>query len=303
MSADGETGDGIDTNVVQSLVARRMFDPDAELYRIGRFAVLERLGTGGMGVVYGAYDPELDRRVAVKLLFDDGDDGGRAAAVREAQAMARLADPNVAAVYEVGIHKGRTFVAMQHVRGQNLRRWAQAQPRALPEILAVYRQAALGLAAAHEVGVVHRDFKPDNALVDDDGRVRVVDFGLASIDAGLRTPSEAASLGDPEHESTDPLTARRGGGTPAYMAAEQFGGEPGDARCDQFAWCVSLWEACVGARPFAGHDFASLVAAVRDDRILEPPPRRLPRWLAKLLRRGLAAEPGARYRDMRQLVA
>ena len=276
---------GVDTEVLRNLVSRRLFDAEGESYRIGRFVVVQRLGAGGMGTVYGAFDPELDRRVAIKVLHGSGE-ASHEAAVREAKAMAKLTHPNVASVYEVGLHEDRTFVAMEHVVGADLRGWVRARDRGLDDILDKYRQAALGLAAAHAVGVVHRDFKPDNAIVGDDDRVRVIDFGLARTTGG----------------PADELLASGRAGTPAYMAPEQFRGERGDAAADQFAWCVSVWEAIVGARPFAGDDAAAVVDAVLHGRIREPTGGALPRWVEAVLRRGLAVEPKDRFADMTELL-
>jgi serine/threonine protein kinase len=146
--------------------------------RIHRFAVLRQLGAGGMGVVYAAYDEELDRRVAIKVVREDMvASQGRSRMLREAQAMAKVSHPNVVQVYEVGEFAGQVFVAMEFVKGITLADWLTAEERAWEEILEMYLQAGRGLAAAHHQGLVHRDFKPDNVLVGADGRARVLDFG------------------------------------------------------------------------------------------------------------------------------
>ncbi|MCA9637679.1 MAG: serine/threonine protein kinase, partial [Myxococcales bacterium] len=174
----------------------------AELGRgatIGRYLVLARLGAGGMGVVYAAYDPELDRKVAVKLLRSGGHDPrGRARLLREAQALAKLAHPNVVAVHDVGTVGAQIFVAMEFVEGMTLRRWLAARPRAWPEIVEVFVAVGRGLAAAHAAGLVHRDLKPDNVMVGSDGRARVMDFGLAHARANREL------LADDPAEPADP---------------------------------------------------------------------------------------------------
>src|SRR3954453_18295126 len=149
---------------------------------VGRYVVLERIGSGGMGVVYAAYDPELDRKVALKLLRPDRAGAVGEAALRlqrEAQAIARLSDPHVVAVYDAGTLGEQVFVAMEFVEGRTLREWLKAEPRSWSEILKAFLAAGRGLAAAHDAGLVHRDFKPDNVLLGGDGRVKVADFGLA----------------------------------------------------------------------------------------------------------------------------
>jgi serine/threonine protein kinase len=190
---------------------------------LGRYLVLDVIGQGGMGVVYAAYDPELDRKVAVKVLrARDGLGGdspsGRARMLREGQAMARLSHPNVVPVHDVGTHAGHVFVAMEWVDGQTLRAWVDAAPRGWREVVAMYTGAARGLAAAHDAALVHRDFKPDNVIVGRDGRARVVDFGLARASGGpQRDPAPDVASGSSPLES--PLT-REGTvvGTPARRA-------------------------------------------------------------------------------------
>src|SRR5690349_17448959 len=193
---------------------------------VGRFVVLQRLGEGGMGVVYTAYDPELDRKVAIKLLKSAEE--GHARLLREAQAMARLQHPNVIAVHDVGTLPGnRVFVAMELVAGATLRGWLKAAPRAWREVIAIMRQAGVGLAAAHDAGLVHRDFKPDNVLVGDDGRVRVMDFGLARL--GAADPELSSGSHDTGPLSTPLTMAGTVVGTPAYMAPELFKGTSAEA--------------------------------------------------------------------------
>jgi predicted Ser/Thr protein kinase len=267
--------------------------------RVARFSLLRRLGAGAMGVVYAGQDEMLGRRVALKLISPDraGSTSARERMLREAQALAKLSHPNVVPVFEAGMHEGCIFLAMEYVEGRTLRQYADEQPgwRALVD---AYVQAGRGLAAAHDAGLVHRDFKPDNAMFGADGRVRVLDFGLVSAGTTTIVP-EPATL---EDDASGRLT-RTGAilGTPAYMAPEQHLHGPIDARADQFAFCVALHEAVFGARPFEGEGLTALAVAVIDGRIVAPP-RREPRWLYRVLRRGLAARADDRWPDMHALV-
>src|SRR6185436_11938666 len=205
---------------------------------IGRYLGLGVLGRGGMGIVYEAYDPVLDRRIAVKLLREiaaDDVSAGRARMQREAQALARLSHPSVITVHDVSEHHGAMYIAMELVRGTTLHRW-QAR-RGWREIVGAYSAAARGLGAAHAAGLVHRDFKPDNVLVGDDGRVRVTDFGLARL-AGHAPPTAPTGHASPSLGSlTEAGTVM---GTPLYMAPEQSDGGAIDARSDQCWWCIAL---------------------------------------------------------------
>lgn len=273
---------------------------------IGRYVILECVGAGGMGVVYAAYDSDLDRRVAVKVLRDRSvRPRDQARLLREAQAMARLAHPNVVAVHEVGLVDGLPFVAMEHVEGQTLDEWCESRRKRWREVVAMMLQAARGLAAAHEQGLVHRDFKPQNVLVGDDGRARVLDFGLARA-VGESTQDEI--LVEPSSPSSGRVARRLTetgalAGTPAYMAPEQFRGESPDARSDQFSFCVAMWEALTGERPFGGETRAELAMAVCSGELREMPRRDLPAFLRKALARGLSVEPGDRFGSMDELAA
>ncbi|MCB9569548.1 MAG: serine/threonine protein kinase [Myxococcales bacterium] len=271
--------------------------------RLGRFTLVRRLGAGAMGVVYSAYDELLDRRVAIKVLRGERGAAAQARMLREAQALARLSHPHVVQVYDVGEQGGRLFVAMEYVHGCTLREWLTARRAAgrgpeLRELVAIFAQAGEGLAAAHEAGLTHRDFKPENVLVGEDGRARVVDFGLAS--AGVRKGDEA--LPRPLLSAEGVLT-RTGTilGTPAYMAPEQLIGADADARSDIFAFCVALLEAIAGTRPVSGRSIDELLAAIH-----EGAPREAtsvaPPWLRQVIERGLAADPDARYPSMRALL-
>ncbi len=397
---------------------------------IGRYRVEGPLGAGGGGMVFAAFDPVLGRRVAVKLLRSD-QPGAMATGERlreEAQAMARLAHPNVVTVYDVGEHEGGFYIAMELVEGLSLRDWLAETARPWREVLGAYFQAGRGLAAAHDVGLVHRDFKPANVLMGRDGRVRVVDFGLASDvvgastlphvatdeddvteldedgldqyhresrltevertvdeqgaraqaradaprasesavlpamgdvlrthdgsgpdvlqtyeaprpqEAGLRAQSELRTIDAfrtmdplqtsdalrtlvgpdvtaeghllrtmaPDPGATQPgvSTARWVAGTPAYMAPEQFLGRPADARSDQFAFCVALYEGLYGRRPFAGDTAVAIAEEVLAGRVL-PPPRRtkVPRWIHVIVEQGLALHRHDRHPSVRSMLA
>nr|WP_275943122.1 protein kinase [Pseudenhygromyxa sp. WMMC2535] len=284
---------------------------------IGRYVVLSRLGAGAMGVVLAAYDPELDRKVALKLLKPRGDDpaAARARLQREAQALAKLDHPNVVAVYDVGMHGDQLFVAMEFVKGHELSIWARHErgqgegrgPRWWRDILRVFGAAGRGLAAAHEAGLVHRDFKPDNVMIGDDGRVRVMDFGLARAVEGEDSatprelaPTEGLSSTAERQLLTSPLT-QTGAlmGTPAYMSPEQFANRDVDARSDQFSFAVALYEAFYGQRPFEASSISELITAVSRGE-LRPPPRglRAPRWIHKAIVRGLQPDPEDRWPSM-----
>ncbi|WAS96237.1 protein kinase domain-containing protein [Nannocystis punicea] len=277
--------------------------------RIGRFVILREVGRGAMGIVYAGYDDELDRRVALKLVQTSGHDDpsfGRAQLLREAQALARLTHPNVVAVHEAGEYRGAVFIAMEYVDGVDLQRWLAQAPRGWREVVDALRQAGEGLRAAHDVGLVHRDFKPSNVLVGADRRVRVADFGLATR-RGRTGPSGHVSKGQSPLATAEALATLAGSGaligTPAYMAPEQLRREPATAASDQFAFCVTLYEALHGRRPFIGETLETLAEHVLH---AEPPPvspdPRVPQWLHALLLRGLAKDPARRYSGMAELL-
>jgi len=287
---------------------------DAELgerigQRIGRFEIRDVLGTGGMATVFEARDPTLDRAVALKLLHPDLAVRAERRVLREAQALAKLSHPNVVQVFEAGIAEGRPFIAMELVRGQTLAHW-QAVPRGWRELVEVYLQAGRGLAAAHERGLVHRDFKPSNCILDEQGHVRVLDFGLARpIDAVVIDAARASrvSIEDVEPTERRPLDGQSQElgvpGTLGYMPLEQLWGQSLDARSDQFSFCVSLFEGLYGRRPFAGETIDALVGAVLEARLDVPSgPVKVPARLHRLLARGLQARPTARWPGMDELL-
>ena len=267
----------------------------------GRYVVVRELGSGAMGVVYQAYDPDLDRMVAVKRIRTDGRGDAveaRQRLQREAQAMAKLQHPNVIAVHDVGIAQGGLFVAMELVDGGTLRDWLK-QERPWKEVVEVFVQAGRGLAAAHRAGLVHRDFKPANVLVAKDGRVRVLDFGLVSA------PRSEDSRGSLSASQVDDMELTRGGtvlGTPGYMAPEQHHGRPADARSDIYAYCVALFEGLYGHRPFAGTSVARLARSKEAMEISTVSDRRIPPRLHGTVLRGLAVAPDARWPTMDELI-
>jgi len=269
--------------------------------RLGRYIPLATLGAGGMGVVYAAYDTELARRVAVKVLPH-----GRRWAInaaprlrREARALARLAHPNVVAIYDVGETDGTVYVAMELVEGRTLTAWQSAQPRPWTEVVDAYLQAGEGLDAAHAEGLVHRDFKPDNAIIDGHARVRVLDFGLAVAPADDEDDEPAPEAGVSVFAR---LTATGTiMGTPAYMAPEQMAGEEADARSDQFSFCVALFEALHGVRPFPGRNIRDIEGAILRSELVDSE-RSVPAWLRRLVLRGLRHDPQERWPDMAALL-
>jgi tetratricopeptide (TPR) repeat protein len=275
---------------------------------IGRYLLVEIVGSGGMGDVYLAYDPKLDRRVALKLMNERAASPTMAARfAREAQAVARLSHPNVVAIYDAGEFGGRVYLAMEFVEGQTLAEWLAAGPRTWREVRDVFTAAGRGLTAAHEAGLVHRDFKPQNVMVGRDGAVRVTDFGLAA-DAGDLEDGQAAATSEgvaPELTSHTLALTRTGVllGTPLYMAPEQLLGKKTDARTDQFSFCVSLFEAVYAERPFPSQTLSALTEAVVGGRIREPNAKtRAPSFLRRLLLRGLAVDPTARFASMGDLL-
>jgi tetratricopeptide (TPR) repeat protein len=257
---------------------------------IGRYLVIRPLGRGAMGEVLLAYDPELDRRVAIKLLrsgaWMDGEETAGERLRAEGQAMARLAHPNVVRVYDVGRHHDRLFVAMELVEGGTLAGWAAAPGRSPAERLVACVAAGRGLAAAHAAGVVHRDVKPENVLVGDDGRVLVTDFGLARIPVA--------------GEQAGPALV----GTPAYLAPELYDGRAADARADQYAFAVTTWRVTTGVHPYdLEGGLAGLAARARAGRVRPPPPRALSGRARGALERALDPDPDRRVPSLEALLA
>jgi tetratricopeptide (TPR) repeat protein len=270
--------------------------------RVGRYELRRLLGMGGMGRVYAAHDPELDREVAIKLLRADLDTQSeelRGRLLREAQAMARLSHPNVISVFDVGLHGDQVFVAMELIDGQTLRHWLDADLRPWREVLRVLSLAGRGLAAAHEVGIVHRDFKPDNVMIARNGSVRVLDFGLARAVADAPRQLGAS----PMNALTHSLTGTAGlVGTPAYMAPEQLACEATDTRTDQFSFCVALYQGLTGTRPFVGTTPQALLAAIHEGRKDTTREAQIPSWIRPILARGLRVNPDDRFASMAELL-
>jgi eukaryotic-like serine/threonine-protein kinase len=284
--------------------------------KLGRYVILSRVGAGGMGVVFAAYDPELDRKVAIKLLR--GSPGGsgpkelaeqRNRLLREAQAMAKLSHPNVITVHDVGTIDDQVFVAMEFVDGSTLTGWLRERKRPWREVMAVLLAAGRGLAAAHAVGLVHRDFKPDNVLIGRDPkggvtRVLVTDFGLARPAAG-KTDNFAAVSTVPGVRALGLALTQTGAlvGTPAYMGPEQLAGERSDALTDQFSFSVAVYEGLYGERPFAGRVLSELMANVAEGKVKAAPTiSTVPRWLRRAVLRGLAVKPDDRWPNMDALL-
>jgi hypothetical protein len=283
--------------------------------RVGRYEICDVLGSGAMGVVYRARDPELDRALAIKLVRTDGESRSRGARLmREAQAMARLRHPNVVPIFDVGPADEAVFVAMPLLEAGTLRSWLRAEPRTLDEILDRFVAAGRGLAAAHAAGLIHRDFKPDNVLLGNGGEVQVADFGLARLaDRAIATGSMSGSSpgGGPGGSSTESVAPRpvtqTGAvvGTPAYMAPEQLRGRASDERADQFSFCLAMWEAVFDERPFGKAARSADPLRARIDAISAGPlpPRRVrPAWIAPLLARGMALDPARRWPTMQALL-
>jgi eukaryotic-like serine/threonine-protein kinase len=298
---------------------------------VGRFVLIGLLGRGGMGEVYAAYDPELDRKVAVKILRARSTDG-EARLLREAQAIAKLQHPNVVVVYDVGKFHDTVFIAMEFVDGHTLGYWMNAEARPWREVLRIFQAAGRGLEAAHTLGMIHRDFKPENVMLTKDGQIRVMDFGLARQmsdgDDEVVASSPAPEIpADRDLDSTvpigknaavKPVSALSSGrylslkltqtgaqiGTPAYMAPEQFAAKRSDARTDQFSFCVALYEALYGQRPFAGETVLALMTSVAGGEVRPAPDKaRVPGWIRRVVLRGLATDPDARYPSMKALLA
>ncbi len=274
---------------------------------VGRYVILNLIGQGGMGVVYTAYDPELDRKIALKLLLTTDEEAG-SRLQREAQAMAKLSHPNVVTIHDVGTHRGQVYLAMEFVDGLTLDAWLKEHTPEWATILEVFLNAGDGLAAAHAAGLVHRDVKPENIMISDDGRVRVMDFGLARADQptplGLtgKHPN-LARLARSSILSSDLTQEGHLVGTPLYMAPEQWLGLPTDARSDVFSLGIALWEALYGVHPFPSESPAGVAVAVTEGQLHPPPPRTtVPPWLRRVLTRALANDPADRWRSMRDFV-
>jgi eukaryotic-like serine/threonine-protein kinase len=282
---------------------------------IGRYIVLDRLGQGGMGTLYTAHDPQLQRVVAIKVLRsyagrDTSQTTGQQRLLREAQAMAQLSHPNVVPVYDSGPFGEGVFIAMELVRGSTLDHWVKLKPRPWREVLAVFIQAGHGLEAAHAAGLIHRDFKPANVLVGEDGRPRVTDFGLARATRSITVPDELQETPEAPSRSgpivlDEPLTqAGSMMGSPGYMAHEQYVGAATSAATDQFSFCVALYEALYEVKPFVAKTVPDLeVVTARGEVPPAPKGSQVPGWIHRILVTGLAPKPELRHASMTVLLA
>lgn len=306
-----------------------------QLSIVGRYVILESIGMGGMGMVCAAYDPKLNRKIALKLLrnkvSDEASAAGRNRLFREAQALAKLSHPNVVTVHDVDVFEGQVYIAMEFVEGTTLREWLGDQPRTWQEILGKFVLAGRGIAAAHQADIIHRDFKPSNVLISLEGDVRVADFGVAkerdrevnaerdhqeferrrhtsSAGNSIFTTAEDALIDEIQSNvSMDLTVAGRMVGTPAYMAPEQHMGLGVGPFTDQYSFCVSFYEALYGRLPFEGTDRRDQLSKMAGGKPSAPPKevntRNVPNWLFKVLARGLSAHPSERWPSMEAMLA
>tara|TARA_R110002096_G_scaffold16898_11_gene58037 strand:+ start:6789 stop:10028 length:3240 start_codon:yes stop_codon:yes gene_type:complete len=268
---------------------------------LGRYLVLDLLGQGAMGSVYAAYDNELDRKVALKVLRQSNWSG----LVREGRALASLTHPNIVTVHDLGSADSRSFIAMEFVDGTTLREWL-TQSRTWQEIVAIFLQAGDALAAAHNAGIVHRDFKPDNMLIDGKGKASVADFGLArAVDSADVAPEEIGAMFEATEQSIEAMVTRTGVllGTPAYMAPEQLRGEIADDLSDQYSFCVAFFEALYKERPFFAKSAKGLYELQMSSEASLRGKAQVPSWIGQALLRGLARDPASRHPSMGALVS
>ncbi len=281
-----------------------MLEDKVPVVQIGRFDVEQVLGKGGMGIVYSAFDPKLNRMVAVKVLrYSSASQSDQvqlqARLLREAQALAKLSHENVVPVYEVGESSQGVFIIMEYVEGRSLAKWLRSSARPWQEVVRHFIAAGRGLAAGHTAGLIHRDFKPDNVLLGNDERVRVIDFGIVAS-AVLPVPSVALGDSDTGHGLTMQGSVL---GTPMFMSPEQHTGGVIDERADQFSFCASLYWALYAQAPFEGESYEKLSQNILDGKLREPPKgHKVPVWLHAVLLRGLCTEPSGRFSDMNSLL-
>lgn len=287
--------EALEGQLVASSVRANLFGGAHAAVRVGRFAVLEELGRGGMGVVHAAFDRTLDRKVAIKsILFSRAsNEAARRRMTEEARSMAKLSHANVVHVYEVGEHDERVYIAMEYVDGPTLAKWLET-PRRPEAILELFLAAGAGLLAAHRAGVIHRDFKPENVLLDAEGVPKVADFGLAGVES-TDTPDSWSAAGITK--TGDCI------GTPRYMAPEQHRGRAATPASDQFSFCVALFEALSGTHPFLTEDLSDFIPAMESARVVTDTRRPIPRQLRPLLIRGLQHDPQSRFTTFEELLS
>ncbi len=285
---------------------------------VGRYVIIDHIGAGGMGVVYRAYDPKLDRRVALKLLLKSAgmdDDDARIRLMREAQALAQLSHPNVVSAFDIGTVDDNVFIAMEFIEGETLGTWLQSETHSQEDILNIFNGAGKGLAAAHKVGLVHRDFKPSNVVIGQDGRPRVLDFGLARATGhdDLSASSDGISSDDWEAMDLEGSTSTRllesqltamgkVVGTLAFMAPERFLGREIDGRADQFSFGVALYTALYRQRPYGGKPQERRQKVLSGEVDPAPENTAVPLWLRKVLLRSMRPDPDDRYENMEALL-
>ncbi|HEX8794322.1 MAG TPA: serine/threonine-protein kinase [Polyangiaceae bacterium] len=276
---------------------------------VGRYVVVQPIGEGAMGAVMLAYDTKLARSVALKLLRVEADsEEARVRMTREAQAMAQLSHPNVAAVYDVGTHEGNVYLTMEYLDGETMKSWLR-EPRSWREVLSVMLQAGRGLEAAHARGIVHRDFKPANVLITKEGRVCVLDFGIARSERAPRdgvppaaSPSPPSAGSAPSALAEDLTEEGAIVGTPGYFAPETAFDRIADARSDEFSFCVTFWRALYGTPPYPSKTVHEYVTALPGGPGPRPKTPRVPAWLHTVVRKGLDPEPERRFRSMGEVL-
>ena len=291
-----------DTPTLERAIRKLEITTNETPSHLAHYRIVEQLGEGAMGVVYEAIDERLDRRVAVKLLRERSDEIARLRFIGEARMLAHLSHPNVVQIHDIGEHEDQIFIVMEHIEGVDLASWLQLVPRSYTEILEVFIAAGQGLMAAHARGIVHRDFKPANVMIGVDGRIRVVDFGVARRDHMLETIDDCSEESDySDFEGLTETGARVG--TPAYMAPEQLRSEEALPVTDQFSFCVALWEALYGVRPFVGSSVDVVLDKMDTGQFdVEENQLAVPSWLRSALVRGLSADPQDRWPSMDMLL-
>jgi Tol biopolymer transport system component/predicted Ser/Thr protein kinase len=258
--------------------------------RVSHYEIIEKIGAGGMGEVYLAEDTQLDRKVALKFLPPHlcRDEAARARFTREAKAAAKLDHPNIVPVYEVGELQGRPFFAMAHIEGKSFKEVIKEGKLSIDEAIGFTKQICEGLHKAHESGVVHRDIKPSNIIIDGDDKVRILDFGLATVAGEDKLTKTGSTLG-----------------TVGYMSPEQIEGKPVDHRSDLFSVGVILYEMLTGRRPFDGDTDAAIARSITD-KIPEPIARYKSEptgELQQIVNKALEKDPSLRYQHADEMVA